>query len=224
MVPILQAAKAPPAPGLPLLIVVEGIHDIHFLRSISAMLHRHDADLPDLAQLETEQLVIFMPVGGGCPLEWTLRFAALGKREFHVYDRELEPYTLERRQAVAAINERPGCKARLTAKRSLENYIHADAIVEAGGVELAFGDDDDVPGLLAQRTRACNAVVPWEELPHRSQRCMRSQAKRWLNRKAVEHMTPGRLAEQDRYGEVTGWLTTIQSMIVAGSSIVKLGK
>jgi len=55
------SGSSPAAPGLPLLVVVEGVHDIHFLKAISTMLHRADAELPDLGQLETERLVLFLP-------------------------------------------------------------------------------------------------------------------------------------------------------------------
>lgn len=46
-------------PGLPLLIVIEGENDIHFLKAISAMLHRQDAALPDLHQLTSTRRAIF---------------------------------------------------------------------------------------------------------------------------------------------------------------------
>jgi hypothetical protein len=49
-------------PGLPLLIVVEGENDVRFLTAISGMLHRENAELPDLSQLTAERRAIFLPI------------------------------------------------------------------------------------------------------------------------------------------------------------------
>ena len=45
----------------PVLVVVEDVNDIQFLRSISAMLHDHDCDLPDLASMERAGRLAFVP-------------------------------------------------------------------------------------------------------------------------------------------------------------------
>src|SRR4051794_5491447 len=49
----------PHEPGLPLLIVIEGENDIHFLKAISTTLHIAIPDLPDLTQLTAERRAIF---------------------------------------------------------------------------------------------------------------------------------------------------------------------
>jgi putative ATP-dependent endonuclease of OLD family len=200
-------------PGLPVLIVVEGVYDIHFLKAISALLSRHDGGLPDLTQLEAQQSVLLFPTGGSNLNNWVRRIACLNKREFHIYDREQEPETSERRKIIEPINTRPGCAAVLTAKRALENYLHPAAIMDACGIDLRFGDAVDVPGLLAREKLARTGGLSWTELPYRSQRRLREKAKKVLNIQSVKHMTPTLLAEQDRHAEITGWLRTIRRLV-----------
>ena len=50
-------------------------------------------------------------------------------------------------------------------------------------------------------------------MPNKRQRRLHEKAKKLLNIKAVQHMTPELLAQHDRDGEVIGWLRTIQGMI-----------
>ena len=47
------------------LFVVEGIHDIHFLRRISGILNEGNPQLPKLGALEQAGELIFVPTGGG---------------------------------------------------------------------------------------------------------------------------------------------------------------
>ena len=119
-----------------LLIVLEGVNDIAFMRSVSTILHRHDAALPDLAELETQRKVLFLPTGGANLKDWVQRIGSLHRPEFHLYDRELEPVTSERRQIINTINQRPDCRAVLTTKRALENYLHPVAIFQACDIDI----------------------------------------------------------------------------------------
>jgi hypothetical protein len=88
----------------------------------------------------------------------------------------------------------------------------------ASGIEVTFGDDDDVADLvaerhyLAQRPHAC-----WTELAPRSRRRLRNRAKRWLNTLAVDRMTAQQFAERDPAGEIHEWLRAIAEMIAGGS-------
>ena len=92
----------------------------------------------------------------------------------------------------------------------MENYLHPAAIREASGLDIAFGDDDSVANLIARQdyARAYPGEV-WEELPRRKQTRRRNRVKRWLNRAAVEQMTPQRLAERDPQGDVRSWLVAM---------------
>jgi len=212
----------PPAPrlgtrlqtGVKLLCIVEGQHDVAFLRVISRILHADDPTLPDLGKLERAGAVVMVPIGGGDLLAWAARMAALGLPEFHLLDREVSPATERRQQAVEIVNGRPNCRAYLTRKRALENYLHPSAVREVSSLVLDFDDDDDVADMVA---RACferqDHELPWEELLGRARKRCRETAKRWLNRQAVERMTPGQLDERDPEGEVRGWLEAIGEMV-----------
>lgn len=198
------------------LCVVEGQNDVEFLRRISAVLHREDASVPDLAEMERHSALIFVPAGGGDA--WSaFRFHALKLPEFHLMDRDVPPATETRQRVTAMVNSRPNCRAATMSKRSLENFLHADAVFEASGILVAISDEDNVPELIARSMRDCHPhSVPWDQLPARARKRLRDKAKKWLNSLAVEHMTPERLAERDPSGEVRSWLMVIAEL--AGAS------
>ena len=196
-----------------LVIVTEGIHDIAFLKSISTLLQSSDAQLPDLLRLEKAGRLTFIPTGGGSLCDWVYRLAGLGHREFHLYDREVPPVTEERLRLVAAINRRPGCVARLTGKRSLENYLDRQAILQASGADIEVDDSSDIPGLVAQQVGQLSAGAAWQDLSRRSRNRLRNRVKRRLNTLGVEGMTLERLALRDPLGEVAGWLRTVACLL-----------
>ena len=201
-------------PFVPILIVVEGVHDVEFLRRLTTKLHQQDLSIPDLASLERDQLAIFIPFGGGHVLPWTSRFAPLGCPEFHLYDREDEPETAIRRQAVDLVQARSDCRALLLAKRSLECYLHPAAIFDAGGGQFSEGYGEDVATSVARnwfanRPHDCD----WHDLPPHVRRRMATQAKRWLNSEAVPHMTLGLLLQMDPGGELVNWLRDIGTAV-----------
>ncbi len=209
----LAAFLRPSRPAQPqILVVVEGPNDIEFLRRISTILHREDPSLLDLAEMERELSLVFVP-SGGVDLSTAFRFAGLGLPEFHLLDRDIPPATQTRQQVAAMVNSRQRCCAAVTTKRSLENYLHPDAIFEASGFSVAFSDEDNVPELIARKANERHEPsVPWEELSVRARKRLRYKAKRWLNTRAVEQMTVARLAERDVSGEVRAWLATIAAL------------
>ncbi|HVC98986.1 MAG TPA: ATP-dependent endonuclease [Pirellulales bacterium] len=148
----------PPAPrpgtrlqtSVKLIVVVEGQHDVTFLRGISRILHADDPMLPDLGKLERAGALVMLPVGGGDLLAWAARMAAFRLPEFHLLDREMPPATERRQQAVEIVNQRPNCRAHLTLKRALENYLHPRAVQEVSSLDLTFGDEEDVADLVAR--------------------------------------------------------------------------
>ena len=132
--PCAHAARGRPNhPQHKVLFVVEGKHDIEFLRRVSRNLHRSDASLPDLANMEQAGRLIFIPFGGGDILGWADRLAGLNESECHLYDREAPPETAIRQQAACIVNARPRCRAFVTKRRSLENYLAASVIQETRG-------------------------------------------------------------------------------------------
>jgi len=203
--------------GLPLLIVVEGENDIHFLKEISAMLHRDNSELPDLAHLTAARLAVFLPTGGSNLNEWVPRIASLNKRAFYLFDREREPETTARLQIVEMVNQMPGLFAIMTRKRAMENYLHPLAILEACGIDLNFDDDTDVAGMLALSMMVRGGESCWRELPCKRQKRLHDRAKKGLNVKAVQFMTPALLAHRDPEGEVIGWLQMIGRMRSPGN-------
>lgn len=196
-----------------LLILVEGRHDVTFLSSISEILHREDRRLPDLRMLEQSGEVVFVPIGGGDVIAWANRLAPIGLPEVHILDRETMPASEIRLQAARIVNGRPNCRGFVTAKHALENYLHQQCVFEVRGIQAEFGDDDDVPELIAKMWHQKNeSQPPWGELTHRSRKRCRERAKRWLNQDAVTRMTPKRLKERDPAGEVQHWLATMQQL------------
>ncbi len=199
--------------GGPLLVIVEGIHDVTFLKTISGVLA--PTDCPDLTALEQAGRLIFIPLGGGDIVTSVGRFAPLRLPEFHLYDREIPPESQRRELACRIVNARTGCRAAITAKRALENYLHPDCILEACGVELKRGDDrQHVPDAIARRLweRQQKPIV-WDDVPIRARRRLRDKVKRQLIHDAATRMTPQLLRESDPHGEIRGWLRTIAELL-----------
>jgi putative ATP-dependent endonuclease of OLD family len=204
--------------ALPVLLLVEGRNDAEFLRRASAILHVADESLPDLGTLERRGQVTFVPLGGGDLLDWSYRLAGMARPEFHLYDCEDSPTTELRYQVANIVNQRPSCRAYVTAKRSLENYLTAQAVFAACGLEVTFGDDDDVADLVAERQYlARHPQCLWAELPPRSRRRRRNRVKSWLNSSAVSLMSAEQFAERDPAGEIRQWLTAIAEMVASAS-------
>jgi hypothetical protein len=207
----LATLENPPPKRVKVLVVVEGINDVEFLRRISRMIHVDDPSLPDLAAMEAGCQLIFLPVGGSDLAVWSQRLAPLRVPEFHLADRDVSPLTAEHQAAVDAINRRPDCIAVLTRKRHTENYVHANAIFKARRLRIQFGPDDDLPELVAQQAyQLVGGRHQWQDIPSRKRRQMKHRAKRWLNSDAVDAMTPELLAQQDPEGDVRSWLEAIQ--------------
>lgn len=211
---IASRLSPPRLPFQSVLCVVEGIMDTEFLRRLSARLHAERSSIPDLQQLEESGELVFLPCGGGELRAWSQRLAPLGCAEFHLYDREQSPETEIRRQIVADINRRPNCRAMLTRKRSLENYLHPHAVTQSGAGEIEFGDDDPVAMLVARRRfERLSSTTAWAGLSRRARRRFMTRVKRCLNTVAVEHLSLARLVERDPIDELLGWLKDITALV-----------
>jgi hypothetical protein len=195
------------------LVVVEGANDIEFLRRVSAILHQVDRNMPDLGELERQFELVFVPTGGSDPSS-AFRFASLRLPEFHLIDRDVPPATDTRRRVAAIVNSRPRCRAAVTLKPRIENYLHPDAIFEALGIRIAVSEDEDVSNLVASQMHGRHRPdVSWDDLPARARRRSQWKAKKLLNTRAADRMTPGRLAERDPSGEVRSWLAAITALM-----------
>lgn len=199
------------------LVVVEGENDVAFLRRISRCLHREDPRFPDLAKWERQGRLMFLPFGGSGLKAWTRRLEPLQIPEFHLYDREIPPETDYRWEAARAVNSRPRCRAVLTGKRALENYLHPQAIAAALGADVIFNDDDSVGELVAQQLyQERSTPDPWDSLPHRTRKRQSSAAKQQLNARAATAMTADLLHQCDPHAEVASWLPTIADLAATG--------
>ena len=191
-------------------IVLEGANDIEFLRRISAVLHRSNPSLPNLACWERQGRLIFLSFGGGSVRPWADRLAPLKFPEFHLYDREMPPETELRHAAASIVNRRNRCRAFVTRKRTLENYLDPEAIRDAIGIDFSFAEMDSVPEMAVRALLEKNTPgVPWQALPKRAQSRRVQRIKRWLNSRAVDCMTSARLVKSDPHGELISWLQTI---------------
>lgn len=197
-----------------MLLIVEGINDVEFLKRISTALRRDDSSLPDLAVLDETGELIFVPFGGGNVFSWATRFAPLNVEEFHLFDRECGTESTLRIDAARAINARSTARAFVTSKRSIENYVHPDAIEATLGVTIAVEDHDDIPLQLAQALHRAGDFDPgWSDLPRGDRKRLCHRAKRKLNSYVVSAMTSTLLRERDPAGEIIGWLTAINQML-----------
>jgi len=198
----------------PVLVLVEGIHDAAFLRRISDILSAAQAEVPSLARLEQTGEIVILPLGGNGPQPWLHQLEPLGRAAFSLFDREMPPESEQRYQAVSRLNTQPRQRAFVTGKRSLENYLHSQAIYQAREVWVALTDDSDVADLVARALlRRKGFLRDWTSLPSRTRKRLRAQAKQWLNREAVEQMTPELLHRSDPDGEVVGWLRAIAELV-----------
>jgi hypothetical protein len=191
---------------------VEGVHDVEFLRRISRLVHTHDGTVPDLARWELEGLAVFIPIGGGNFLTWANRLAPLGRPTFFLLDRDRPPYTAEREQTAAALNQRRGCAAIVTMRRSVDNYLAPTAIHAVCSIDIAIDADSDVATELARKVLAATAGSDWEELSRRARQRLRNRIKKALHSGVVERMSFEMLTEHDPNFEVIGWLRTIAKL------------
>lgn len=200
---------------------VEGPHDITFLKGLSKMLIGAGEDVLDLDQLELNGELIFFPFGGSNLALWASRLTPLNRPEFHVCDRDNPPPNRPKYfEHVEAVNARASCRAVVTQKREMENYVHHDAICEAyaqNGINIIlagpFADFDDVPLIVAEAVHAAGGGDPWGGLPDERRLQKVRKAKHHLNSAAVGKMTPARLAETDPNNEIRGWLADIRRMM-----------
>ena len=185
------------------LVCVEGPNDVSFLRHISAILHNQDPSLPNL---KTDTRIAIFPLGGSTLKEWVNchYLKGLRKREIHIYDNG----NLEYRQCCADVNARGGGSwATLTGKRTMENYLHPNLINTAYNINITFGDDDDVPRLVAQRVYELqNLPRAWDTLEKDKQDKKISQRKKRLNDEIASQMTYRLLSERDVNKDIEKWL------------------
>jgi hypothetical protein len=198
------------------LVFVEGTNDIEFLERVSSMLK---PDFADVVDFTSDSRVALVPLGGGSLKQWVAKhyLRNLSLPEVHIYDRD-DATPPKYQPECDAVNARSdGSWAVITAKRELENYLHADAISEGmNGIVVTFTDTCDVPLIVAQAVHAASGSgKPWTDILNDPKELADkvSRAKKRLNRDAAAKMTADRFTQSDASGEVTGWLKRIHAML-----------
>jgi len=187
------------------LLCVEGPTDVAAFKSLSRALHAADQSVPNLA---TDERVAFVLLGGSTLKHWVAQhyLRLLNRPEVHIYDRDVPAYA----KSVAEVNLRTdGSWAVQTNKYEIECYLHADAIKDAFGVDIAIidmpgADEKAVPKLFAE---AYSVQQQFDGIMGDS------KAKLCLAEKAFPLMTAERLAERDTESEVEGWFRRIGRML-----------
>lgn len=192
------------------LVFVEGRHDVSLLSHFSRLLNTHDTSLP---LLRDNPRVAFMPVGGNNLKDWVNKqyLKELQRKEVHIYDKDGD-YSKQQ----AAIGAQ-GHVCFLTGKRESENYIHPKAIERALGIAVQFGNEDDVPLLVAKALHEKNGDPGkgvWKEDDEDWVRSKCSRAKERLNDESVSAMTYEEWVEIDQGREIEQWLKAIGERIV----------
>ena len=193
---------------------VEGRNDINFLRVISSILHNVKPDVPDLGQEENTGRLVFVPLGGSSLDLWVSRLQEFDRPEFYLVDRDNPPPQQPRYQSVVdEIAERENCRAWITNRKELENYLHPQVIRDSYPDYSGTGECfEDVPELFAQAVhQASESDIDWQAVKADIEKLGKkvSSAKRRLNSDFVAKMTPSLLSAMDTEGELQGWLETI---------------
>lgn len=210
-----------PDNAVKLFVGVEGKHDITFLKNISTVLRRNGADVLDLEKMELDGELIFFPLGGESLVLWTSRLVSLNRPELHLYDRDFAPPEIAQYQTAAdKINQRDRCKALITGKKEMENYLHFEAVNEAYqennivlGLTDPFDDFTDVPAMIAERVHSVSGSDnAWADLELADKKKKISQAKSMLNRVATLRMTKIRVDEVDPDGHIVEWFQQMKNL------------
>jgi predicted ATPase len=212
-----------PDHSVKIFVGVEGTHDSAFLKNISRVLRLSGIDVLDLEKMEFDGELIFFLLGGSSLSLWVSRLEPLSRPEFHIFDRDNQPPLEAKCQAPAdTINQRTNCKAVITGKKEIENYLHFEAINEAyaqqSGISLAlttnFGDFDDVPAKVAELVyNASDSTNIWVHLDDNTRSKKISKAKKILNHYAASLMTKERLDQVDTDAHVLGWFQQMKQLI-----------
>ena len=198
----------------PLLLFVEGQHDIEFLRHVSRKASKEDDSIADLGAEEANGQLIFIPNGGGNLTSSAFRFASLGFQEFHIVDREVPPVSGERKDLVDRLNDRPNATAVLTRGRSMENYLPPATTRRTLELDVDYDWGDDVAEIVAAAQLALrDPSADWERLQRHAKKRLRDRAKRLINRDIAAHVTLDGLWQHDPAEDVARWLRYITAAI-----------
>lgn len=160
-----------------LILCSEGPTDLDLLKNLSAKLHLENPSLPDLSQ--SNIACAFLPFGGSNLLHHAT------KSEYLLKQAERLPFKVvgfvdsdkggnqphRYRNAIVAL--RPHADIIELSKRTIENYLHHDAINEYFELTLPpFSDTDDIPLIVAKALyeKAAPPGRSWDNLEEKKQK------------------------------------------------------
>lgn len=220
-------------PGVKVAVAVEGFTDIDALVSFADVL----TDSGDLGGFD--QAKVFWTIGGGSTLkDWVERryLDRLGLPQVFIFDSDRTaaalPPAKEKEDRVTEINGRPNCKAFLTRKRTIENYMHPDALDRLSGgkiklsaaADLDFGDIADTFGATLGAAKAAHGnklgFAPTDHLGRNlGLGTGKAKSKKIITAYVMRHMTANEIRARGAYtdpatgaqGEEIGeWLDEIR--------------
>lgn len=206
------------ASGVRVAVAVEGFTDIDALISFATVL---------CAAGEFngfDQAKVFWTIGGGSTLkDWVERryLDSLGIPQVYIFDSDRTsaalPPSSDKLDRVAEINGRARCRAFLSQKRTIENYMHPDALhrLSGGKIVITHGIDHDHGDIaaafgaaltLARSAHGNNlSFVPND---HRGNKLGvgtgESKCKKVITSYVMRHMTPEEVKARGAYVDATG--------------------
>ncbi len=174
------------------LICVEGVNDVRFMMHVSRTLHAEDENLPDLSR-DPHFAIIPMKGANLRDMVHLHLFKNFEKPEFHIYDHD-GCGTYEK-EAQTVNTRKDGSKAVQTSKRTMENYIHPEAIFRVTGEKIEVTDDNDYVKDLSSRLRK-----------------KKTEVKAILSDEVAPKMTAQEVFERDQNSEIIGWLKDIANL------------
>lgn len=211
-------------------VAVEGPTDIDALVSFATVL-RSSGDLPDF-----DETKIFWIIGGGQTLKDWVERRYLDRIQFpqiYLFDSDrtsaqLPPPSIEKERRIAEINRRPNCQAFLSRKRTIENYVHPDAIARQsdGKISLPANADLDYADVTELFRNAFDKAkqthgnqLNFYPDDHNGQNLgissKKNNCKKIITAYIMRHMTADEIKHRAKYNqagndEIIEWLTAIQ--------------
>ncbi len=222
-------------PGARVAVVVEGPTDIDALVSFVRVL----TDSGDLRGFD--QSKVFWTIGGGQTLkDWVERryLDLVGLPQVYLVDSDCRapgmPPSAGKTDLVAEIQRRPNCQAFISRKRTIENYVHREAIDRLSNGKITLAEDLDLD--YDDLGEAFKASFDHAKKTHGNQLGFhpvdhdgdllgmasgKSRCKKIITAYIMRQMTADEIKERGRYtrddgregNEIMEWLRAIQAQI-----------
>lgn len=199
-----------------LAICLEGKNDINFLKGIS----RNIPELRDIVNLEEDESIIFLPMGGSTLQFWVNSdyLSKLNLNQIHIYDSDLGSDKPNKYSSYADIINAKGDGniAFETSLREMENIYPPSLISQIYGVEIPAEIDwttTDVPALVASHNHAISdSPHAWVDLDKENIKRKTGNVKNQLNNTHIHLVEMNHLVESNTRDEVIGWFNSINEL------------